>query len=497
MQDISVDSTNLDLDYEHINELVNTEVLGPEDSSYLENESYSEDNSDSGEYASEEGGYSSDSSQGYDSGNSEDGNSGDENGDYTSEEGGYSSDSSQGYDSENSGDDNSGDDNGDYTSEGDGSNNNDSSQGYDSENSEDVDSLYSEDGNSENSSNESNESVFYPNEGESTAEPQNGGNRLDVESDFGGDLESAIASAKDGDVVALGNNRYYTDGITLDKDITLTGKGGSVIDGGGTSNSIIKVTAGASGSTIENIEITNGNNGIAGDGASNLTLRNLEIHNIGNSQTNRYGQNNTAIELSHVDGIQISDSEIYNVGRKGIGIGATVGGVISNVDVRDVNLDAQHAQSHDAAGIKFYNTTDVTVANNYLSNINANHIWNDTATGTKIQGNTIDNVGSDFIAPGFNDNVEISGIYNEKSHNSSVSNNTVTAIGDFSAFDATTFTTETMSISNNNFSSMATDTTDYWTNQGAEQLIATTEDPKAADFSLFADEYNNTAHIDG
>ena len=435
MQDTySVD--NIDLTY--IDNLVGTEVPDGADISYLENEAGSEDYS--GEYVSEPNEqYSDDSSVDY-------------NTDY----------------SQNSGE-------------------------YYGDNPGEVDSLYSEEGSVEG---DGSESVFYPTaETNTTAQPQGGGRTIDVDSDFGGNLESAIASANNGDVVVLGSNRYYTSGLTLDKDITLDGREGAVIDGGGTANSVIKVTPGASNATIQNIEITNANNGISGNGASNLTLQNLEIHNIGVGQPSRYGDNNTGISLSNADGIQIKDSRIYNVGRKGIGIGATQGGLISNVTVQDVNLDAQHAQSHDAAGIKFYNTNDVTVSGSYLSDINANHIWNDTTSNTKIEGNTIENVGSDFIAPGFNDNVEISGIYTEKSHNSSVRDNTVTANDGFSAFNATAFSSQTMDLGYNNFSSMATETTDYWTNQAAETQIATTTNPADANFSLFSDQYYGQANI--
>ena len=484
MQDTySVDDINL----QYIDQLVDTEVSDGGDTSYLENENNSEDtdnNSESNEGYSEDSDYSdnnSESNEGYSEDSDYSDNNSESNGEY-SEDSDYSdnnSESNEKYSEDSDYSDNNSESNEEYSEEG---------------SDESTDSLYPESG--ENSDDTSGESVFYPTEGtNTTAQPEDGGNTIYVDSDFGGDLEGALASANNGDVVVLGNNRYYTSGITLNKDITIDGQEGSVIDGGGNAESVIKVTPGASNATIQNIEITNANNGIAGNGASNLTLQNLNVNNIGNGQTIRYGQNNTGIELTNADGIQILNSEVFNVGRKGIGIGATQGGLVSNVTVEDVNLDAQHVQSHDAAGIKFYNTDNVTVSNSYLNGINANHIWNDTTSGTTIEGNRIDNVGSDFLAPGFNDNVEISGIYNEKSYNSSVRNNTVTANDGFSAFNATEFTTQTMDLGNNNFSSSNTGTTDYWTNQSAETQIATTPNPADANFNSFSDQYYSQANI--
>lgn len=328
------------------------------------------------------------------------------------------------------------------------------------------------------------------------AAPENNGGIIDVDNDFGGDLNSAIAAASNGDVVKLGSNTYNASNITIDKDITIDGQEGTLIDGNGTGESIFILTPGASGATIQDLEITNGNNGIEGYGASNVTLQNLEVHDIGIGQSNRYGENNTGIGLSHADGLQIIDTEVYNVDRKGVGIGDTDGATIRGLTVRDVNLGANHAQSHDAAGVKFFNTNNVTISNSYFSDINANHIWNDTTKGTRIEGNVIENVGSAYLEPGFNNNVEISGIYNEKSPDSVVSGNSVSSVDDaFLAFNATSFTNESLSLGDNDFSSIELGTADYWTNEEAEKLIAVTENPDEANFGLFSDQYYAQANI--
>jgi hypothetical protein len=318
---------------------------------------------------------------------------------------------------------------------------------------------------------------------------------IDVDRDFGGDLASAIAAASSGDVVQLGNNRYYTSGITIDKNIILDGQENSVIDGGGTYNSIITLYSGASGATIQDIEITNGNNGILGHAATNLTLQNLEIHNIGKNGLIA-DSNQTGIALDHADGLKLSNTSVYDVDRKGIGVGDTNGAQITNVNVQSVNLAAHHAQSHDTAGIKFFNTNNVTLKDSYFEKINAFHIWNDTTNKTTLDNNNVVNVGSDFLAPSFNTNVNIAGIYNEKSSNSVVRYNQGTAVGNFAAFNATEFSTQSMTFEDNNsFSKMEFGTQDYWVNQWAETTIATTENPDEANFSLFANEYYAQAVI--
>lgn len=327
------------------------------------------------------------------------------------------------------------------------------------------------------------------------AKPKVGAKIINVDNDFGGNLEGAIASANDGDVVKLGSKTYYTSGIMIDKDITIDGQKGSVVNGGGTLESIFSLTQGATGATIQDIEITNGNNGIYGDSARNLTLRNLNVNNIGINNPITTGQNNVGITLGHADGLKLFNSKIHDVGRKGVSVGDTDGAIISGISVKNVNLAAKHSQSHDAAGIKFFNTNDVTIKGSYFSDINANNIWNDTTNGTLIKGNTIVNAGEDFLAPSFNKNVGMVGIYNEKSSNSIVKNNKANSVGNFVAFKATTFTTETMILENNHFSSSEINTQDYWVNEEAEKRIALTENPDEANFDLFADEYFAQANI--
>jgi hypothetical protein len=249
------------------------------------------------------------------------------------------------------------------------------------------------------------------------------------------------------------------------------------------------LTAGATGSTIQDLRITNGNNGINSNDAFNLTVQNLELDNIGLRETIRDGQNNTGLIFNRADGLQLSNTYLHDIGRKGVGINDTDGAVVSNLTFHNINLAAQHAQSFDAAGIKLYNTNDVTLRGNNLSRINAYNIWSDTSNATIIENNVIENVGNVFLRPSFNQNVDIDGIYDEKSPNSIVRGNRVSAVGGFLAFNATKFTTETLTLANNDFSSFELNTPDLWINEEAERRIAITEDPDEANFDLISDAF--------
>lgn len=325
------------------------------------------------------------------------------------------------------------------------------------------------------------------------------GKVINVEKDFAGNLDKAIAAAVDGDTVILGKKTYITSGLQIHQDITIDGyRGKSIIKGKGANDSIVTVNQDGSGTTIQDVVITNGNNGINVKEATNVTLQNLDIHNIGIDKPARDGQNNIAINLTGADGFKVLDSKISDIGRKGVGVIDADGGIISGLTLSDINLDAEHSQSYDAGGIKLFNTNNVTISNNKMSRINAFNIWNDITSNTIIDGNEIRGVGEDFLAPVYNKNVGVAGIYNEKSYKSIVDNNTVTSTKDFLAFDATEFTTKTMKLGDNNdFSSMELNSTDYWANEKIETLVAITEDPDAANFSLFEDDFYNGGTFGG
>lgn len=323
---------------------------------------------------------------------------------------------------------------------------------------------------------------------------------INVDQDFNGDLDKAISAANDGDTVELGRKTYKTKGLELNKDITIDGiRGESIISGNNTSGSVITVHVDGSGSTIQDVEITNASSGINVLAASDVTMQNLEIHNIGIDKVNRDGQDNFGVNLNSADNFKILDSEIYDIGRKGIGATDTDGGLIEGVTLKDINIDAEHSQSFDAGGIKLFNTNDVTVRDNKMSKINAFNIWDDLTSNTVLDGNEITGAGDSFKAPDYNPNVTVAGIYVEKTYNTFADNNKITSVDDtrpdagiFLAFNATEFSSESLVLGeNNDFSSQKLDTTDYWTpgSEKAEKRIATTEDPAAANFSLIAEEY--------
>lgn len=70
--------------------------------------------------------------------------------------------------------------------------------------------------------------------------------------------------------------------------------------------------------------------------------------------------------------------KIHDIGRKGIGITDIDGAVIRGLSIENLNLKAQHAQSHDAAGVKLFNTNNVVIKDSYFNNMNSHSIWNDT-----------------------------------------------------------------------------------------------------------------------
>jgi hypothetical protein len=328
------------------------------------------------------------------------------------------------------------------------------------------------------------------NSSNTSAEPTSG-KIINVDQDFNGNLDDAILAANDGDTVELGRRTYRTAGLSINKDITIDGiRGESVIDGRGTPESIITLNPESSGTTIQDIEITNGDSGVNVVNATDITLKNLDINNIGIDEPSRDGQNNFGINLVGADGFEILDSQVRDIGRKGVGVTDTDGGIIRGLTIEDINIDAQHAQSYDAGGIKLFNTNDVTLQDNELSRVNAFYIWNDLSSNTVIDGNNITGVGDSFEAPSFNSNVTVIGIYDEKSVNSVVDNNTVTSVGNYISYDATEFTTETLELGDNNdFTRQELNTTDFWANEAAEKRIARTEDPDKANFALFEEEF--------
>lgn len=84
---------------------------------------------------------------------------------------------------------------------------------------------------------------------------------------------------------------------------------------------------------------------------------------------------------------------------------------------------------------------------------------------------------------------------NDTTNGTIIENNVIENVGDFLQFNATVFTTETLVLENNNFSSFELNTPYFWINEELEKLIATTENPDEANFSLIAEEFFAQANI--
>lgn len=303
-----------------------------------------------------------------------------------------------------------------------------------------------------------------------------GGQVINVEA--GQDIQAAIDSANNGDVVRLGEGTFNVESLFIDKDITLDGVEGSVIDGGGTEETLITLGQNASGATLQDFELTNAKNGIYSDGSDNLTINNLDINNIGLGELTdtSFGANNTAILVANTSGTEITNNSISDIGRLGITVKVSDGGdiLVDGNRISNVNRDGLHSQSHDAGGIKLFDTTDVTVSNNELFDINAQNIWADTVNLTTITGNEVE-IAEDVFNP-FNDLVGngVMGIYNEKSWNAVISGNSVKTEteGDF-AIRSTEANYDSLSEFDNLFvgpTDFKSET--YWADEAVERDVA-------------------------
>ena len=265
----------------------------------------------------------------------------------------------------------------------------------------------------------------------------------------GGDLQAAIDSAKNGDVIKLEAGTYDISDLTINKQITIDGTDGTVLDGGG-SETGINILSGGSGSVIQDVEMMNfQDRAISGTGAKNLLLQNLDIHHVGIGSPLQGDNRNTAIHLDGADGFQILNSNITDVDRKGIGIGVTNGGVISGVSIAGINEGNNHDRTWDVGAIKSFQASNIDVIGNAADAINGNALWFDHSDGVYAQDNIITNVGLGDI--GLNgaqiDNTR--GLYFETSTNSGASNNTITGENGFEMITVTNQSAGSFSLGDN------------------------------------------------
>ena len=308
----------------------------------------------------------------------------------------------------------------------------------------------------------------------SEAQPEAGGKVIQLGE--GDDIQAAIDSASDGDVIKLAQGTYTTSGLTIDKDITLDGEEGTVIDGQGADGKIITIGENADGATLQDLELTNASNGVFADGADDLLIQNLDINNIGLGELSNSGfeADNTGILVANTSGTQILNNQLSDIGRLGITVKESDGGdiLIDGNSLSNINLDAQHSQAHDAGGIKLFDTAGVTISNNDFDRVNAHNLWLDTVNETEVSGNSI-NIDDDLFQAGSEQSgLGLMGIYNEKSYNADITNNSISALGenDF-AIRSTADNFSSLTESANDFDgNVDFQSETYWAGQSADQI---------------------------
>ena len=98
--------------------------------------------------------------------------------------------------------------------------------------------------------------------GERVESPENAGRGADIDAGPGvtvppgGDIQSAVDSANDGDVIKLEAGEYNISNSNIYKNVTIDSVEGTVLNGNGAEVGI-NLSSGASGATIQDVELTN------------------------------------------------------------------------------------------------------------------------------------------------------------------------------------------------------------------------------------------------
>ena len=149
----------------------------------------------------------------------------------------------------------------------------------------------------------------------------------------------------------------------------------------------------------------------------------------------------------------------------------TDNGLISGLDVQNINLEGKNALNWDVAGIKLFDTTNIEIADNFLSGVNGHAIWSDTSKGTSVTNNLVQGVGEvlagsvgNAASAGGTERDNTTGIYIEKTADATVDGNTVNGLDGFDFIAATSYSSGSSSLGQNASSSVATNRTDYWIN---------------------------------
>jgi hypothetical protein len=216
----------------------------------------------------------------------------------------------------------------------------------------------------------------------------------------GDNIQAAIDGAAEGSTVHFAAGVYQNANINLYKKLTLDGEDGTIFDGGNQTKEAINISK-ANGAVVQDISFRNyTDKGIYGNSTDGLVLQNLDFSAIGNNQKDRNVSNNdVGIMLdSNTNGV-IQNVTMDNIKNKGIGIGASKGMLVQNVQVTNINPEGKYNPNWDATSFKAYDSENTTVRNSVLGNVHGqtddgrkggNAIWFDTSgAGNLADGNMI------------------------------------------------------------------------------------------------------------
>ncbi|NMC47214.1 MAG: hypothetical protein GYA52_10365 [Chloroflexi bacterium] len=190
----------------------------------------------------------------------------------------------------------------------------------------------------------------------------------------GASIQDGITLVEINGVVNIGNG-LFSENVIVDKEgITLQGSESTIIDGTDAGNGI---TINADEVTIKNLEIINGDNGIAGE-TSNSVIQDNKIH----GQKNRGGNNGVGILLWGENcNNQILNNTIFNTDRQGVFIGYendsknNQGNILSGNTIYDYgNYVLENGPDESAYGIQLWNADQNLIAENEIYGYDG-HWW--------------------------------------------------------------------------------------------------------------------------
>jgi len=219
-----------------------------------------------------------------------------------------------------------------------------------------------------------------------------------------GTIQEAITAAVPGDVINVSGGTY-SERITVDKELLITGTGYPVVNGGEVSGTST-ITLAAEGIVLEGLYVTGGRNAGVLVNAGNTTIQDCNM-----------------------------------TGNRGIGIWVTA---VAGTTIDSCSLTGNYGSS--ASGIRVEGASGTEIANSTLLDNNAMSIDLDTATGTIINNNTLSGAGwhglnleassgSEIVRNTISENPYGAGIYiSSSSDNNNFVDNIITSSGTGDAY---------------------------------------------------------------